>query len=461
MIYLDPSSGVPLYQQLYQSIRAEIASGLLSHGQKLPSIASMARDLAVSHNTVEHAYALLTDEGYLQSLKGSGFRVQYASHALHTTHSKERSISMSQPQRPLYDFYYGNLSAESFPVALWRRLTNQALSFDTASLSLYPDKQGEPELRQQIASYLNRFRGMSCPPERVFVSGGVHYLLDTVAKLPPAGRRVLAIEEPGYDRARDVFRNNGYEIIPVPVRNDGVDIDALANVRADILFTTPSCQMPTGAVMPLDNRHRLLEWASATGALIIEDDYEHEYRHGSPPLPSLQSIDTYGCVVYTGTFSKVFSPALRMGYFVLPDRLLARYDEVFGGYYCPIPWLQQRILTLYMQQGYWERRINKMSAQNTRKREIFLAAVNKYFGGRVQVRSGGAGTFAILEFGQDLPDTELIAQAALQNIKVYSAAPFWHRSGDRPHNELLLGFSALSGAQIRDGISMLSEIWFG
>ncbi|HAL87445.1 MAG TPA: PLP-dependent aminotransferase family protein [Deferribacteraceae bacterium] len=448
----------PIYEQIYEDFVREIKRGRYRTNERLPSVRQLAKDLGVSKTTVESAYALLISEGYIENIPSYGHIVLNIDTLISGCGEKSSRCSKAQNSRILYDFSYSDLSSESFPLSLWRRLTNKALlSEDIDKASHYGDKQGEPELRKEIAAYLRLSRGMLCDPDQIVITCGIQYSLDIIVKL--SDKRVVAMEEPGYYNIRDTFINNGYEILPVPVEKDGIDLDSLRD-DAGLVFTTPSHQMPTGAVMPYSRRKQLLEWAENADSYIIEDDYDHEFLYDLKTVQPLQSIDTYDRVIYLGTFSKVFSPALRLSYFVLPKKLLQKYHRLFHYYYCMVSWLQQRIITLYMAEGYWERRVNKIYSDNRRKRNAILDAVKQYMGEKVSVSGSEGGTHVVVTVSGTREQDELISLALQKGVKVYSTMPFWLNKDKAPLNSILLGFNAVREADVFPGIKLLNEAWF-
>lgn len=479
MIDIATESKLPFYQQIYEQLKQQIVTGVLKEGTRLASTRELAKNLCVARNTVENAYAQLCLEGYVLNKAGSGFIVldicgdKLPTRCLPTTGT---TIRHSQPPaRPgntlagadtaaicRYDFQYGNLGQTSFPSALWRRLTADALSsFEAQKISFYSDKQGELELRTAIMTYLLESRGVRCIPEQIVLCCGTQYALDVICHLASGYGLQIAVEDPGYDGAKIVFQNNGYEIVPVSVGAEGIKLDELQRSPARLVYITPSHQFPTGAVMPIHNRLQLLQWAEAKDGIIIEDDYDSEFRYHTRPIPALQSIDVDDRVVYLGTFSKSLSPGLRISYIILPMRLLTRYHTVYAGYYSTIPWLQQKIVSLYMVRGHWERHLRKVCLQNKKRHDTIMKAIVECLGNRVKIHGCNAGLHLLLEFTMGETEKWLIEKAKDCGVRVYPTEQFWHRKESCPNNTILMGFSMLSEQDIMAGIGLLKKAWSG
>lgn len=469
MICVNNDSRMPLYQQIYEQIKQEISNGTLKVGSRLMSTRSLAKNLCVARNTVENAYAQLCLEGYLLSKPGSGFVVQdIFSDSFDFIKSVDHTIQVKFDLRPsriaqteyLYDFQYANLDHMLFPSTLWRRLTAEALSsYDSQKICDYSDKQGNLNLRSEIMKYLRESRGVRCAPEQIVLCCGTQYALDVICSLFPDGSQI-AVEEPGYDGAKIIFKKNKFKILPVSVGSDGINIEELESSPAKLVYITPSHQFPTGVVMPVQQRIELLDWAERRNGTIIEDDYDSELRYHTKPVPSLQSIDNHGSVIYMGTFSKSLSPGLRLSYLVLPEKLLRKYHEVYEGYYSTVPWLNQKITTLYMSRGHWDRHLRKVCLEYKKRHDVLVRTINDLMGNRVRIHGNNAGLHFILEFVQGESRKVMIEKAQKHGVRVYSTIQYWHGKEKSPDNCVFIGFSKMSENLIREGIVLLSKAWF-
>ena len=475
MIYIDEQSKVPIYQQIYKQIKDNIVKGVLVEGDRLTSTRILAKELCVSRNTVETSYSQLSLEGYVKSIPGSGFVVKninedilyYPSKDSSKSHknveesNNESSLYIDDPSFYKYNFQYGSFDDSIFPFSLWRHLTAEALlSIDAKKINFYNHKQGELDLRTEIMNYLRVYRGVSCTPEQIVICSGNQHSLDIICKIFSKYSPKIAFEEPGYDGARIVFENNNFEINPVTVKCDGIDILGLESSLAKLVYITPSHQFPTGVIMPIQNRINILHWATQNDGVIIEDDYDSEFRYNSRPIPTLQSIDKNERVIYLGTFSKALSPGLRMSYMILPNWLLSKYNELFDGYNSTVPWLQQKILSLYMSGGHWERQLRKARLSYKKKHDTLIQTLNKLMGDKVIIHGKNAGLHIVLEFINGENQDWLIETAKAYKIKVYPMSPFWYNKKNYSSNMILMGFSMLNEEEIIEAITILKKIWF-
>jgi GntR family transcriptional regulator/MocR family aminotransferase len=516
MITLDRTAHKPLYQQIYEQLRDQIMNGSYPVGTKLPPIRRLAEDLKISRNTVEGAYLQLSQEGYVSSRTGSGFavaaldlipegsqarqkeksrafikrlkqtalwiddtdemtgrpeqahacadqQIEQPGHAgqLTVQHRQEPQSVVPQPTIE-YDFTYGNLQEGSFPAQLWRKLTNEVLyGCDAYKASTYTNSLGEPGLRKQIAQSLHISGGVNCHPSQVVIQAGTQASLYNLLTLFDPLRDVVAMEEPGYDGARSVFENARFRVFPVPVQEgDDAFIDGLYRSRARLAYVTPSSQFPTGQILQQGARQRLLKWASAEDAYLIEDDYCREFRYTARPLPSLQSLDRDERVIYMGTFSKALTPALRMNYLVLPPDLLFQWHKRFANHYSEVPWLSQAVLQSYMEQGYWTQHLRRAQARNKRKYQLLIAALRAYMGNRISLMENGSGLHILVGINDRRHQNELVEQARCRGVKVYGTNRYWMNDQHPLENYVLIGFSAIAEAKIEPGIQRLAEIWF-
>lgn len=471
MIVLNEASKEPLYLQIYNQIKKEIISGEIVEGSKLPSTRNLSKILNVSRNTVESAFLQLSSEGYVVSKAGSGFVVQKIDGSFFTEQNKnanfnttknivKQEISKMEDQYK-FNFRYGRPSVEDFPMTIWRKLSNKYLSTTNIEKILsYNERKGELELRTEIMKYLSRARGVKCGIEQIVICAGMQQCLSLVCQLLKNRYNKIGFEEPGYSGARDVFINNGCEVLPISLEEGVINLEQLEKSDAQLVYVTPSHQFPTGSVMTIQKRVRLLEWAEKNGGIIIEDDYDSELRYNSRPIPSIQSIDAGGRVIYIGTFSKSLAPGFRVSYMVLPEQWVRTYDEKFKRYNSPVPWLQQKVLSEFMSQGYWESHLRKLCNSYKRKHDVLISSIYEVMGDRVRILGMNAGLHIILEFNCGLKEGELLKRAENHGIKIYPVSQFWMNEERYTDNMILLGFSGMSEDDIREGVIILNNAWF-
>jgi GntR family transcriptional regulator/MocR family aminotransferase len=464
MFVLNQDNQVPLYTQLYNQIREHILSGKLPSDSKLPSVRDLAAELSTSRNTVENSYQELYAEGYIYSKPRSGYFVSsLGPDVVPLAQSQKPRLRAVQPktaQRTDYDFHPAKLDRDAFPTTLWRKCFIDILNKSSRELTQTGDPQGERELRCDIQDYLERSRGVICEPEQIVICSGLQHSLDIIAHMLKDQHSAVAVENPGYFLPRAVFRNHSFKVVPIPVGTGGLDLDILSDSGATIAYVTPSHQFPTGCVMPIANRLKLIEWAESGGKFILEDDYDSELRYHGKPIPSLQGLDPWGNIIYLGSFSKILSPALRISYLVLPRSLLPSYRGHFRDYFCSVSLLEQRTVAEFMERGHWDRHVRRMRILYKKKHDTLLRSVDRHFGTRAIIIGQGAGLHVVLQLtGPSLDERELILQAQNKGIRLF---PFsaTYVNGEADSSKYLLGFGGMSPDELERGIELLFKTWY-
>ena len=341
------------YYALYRRLKDDILRGTLPPGTKLPSKRALAERTGVSVITVEYAYRQLIDEGYVFTRERSGYFVQPIA-GLHPSPEAEHP-----PLRPLTEEPSDPRGISDFPYSVWFRLLRKAMSDYGQRLMERSPNKGCARLRNAIAAYLLRYRGMFAQPEQIIVGSGSEQLYESVARILGTDL-IYGIEYPSYAQIEAVYAGAGVSVERLPLAPDGIESGSLAASAADVLHITPFHSYPSGATAPATKRYEYLQWASRPGRWLVEDDFDSEFfRTGTPP-ETLWSMDKDGSVIYINTFSKSLSPSMRMGYMILPESLLPRYDEILGRYSCTVPLLEQYALAEFIEGGYFERHLSRM-----------------------------------------------------------------------------------------------------
>ncbi len=451
-----PDDGAPLYLSIYRQFRREIEEGALAAGAKLPSKRALASRLGVSINTVDSAYSQLQSEGFVDARPKSGYYV-LPIEALQRLPSLRHlpSAGSGEKDGAAVDFVPGGVAREKFPFSVWQRLLKEALA-DPNSLRR-SDPQGDPGLRQAVAGYLYAARGVRCGVEQVVIGAGSDALLSILSYLLPPGC-TMAVENPVYNRAYRLFARMGHPVQPAEIDLQGVLVEPLRDLDNAVLYTTPSHQYPLGISMPMGRRVKLLNWAGAGRfRYIIEDDYDSEFRYDARPVPSLQSIDHNGRVIYLGTFSRSVAPSLRVSYMVLPPDLLALYRREYAGFASAVSALEQAALREFLLRGHFETHLNRMRVYYRGKRRLLLEALSPLAG---QMRSIGeaAGHHLTMKAENGLTEAELCRRALAEGVRVYPVSPYF--MGRCPYEgKVLLGFGQLSDEQLRKGAAALCRAW--
>lgn len=336
------------YYKLYSDIKNQIISGRYQKGQKLPSKRVMSDRSGYSIITVEKAYEMLEDEGYVTPKERKGYFVCEID-AIKPERADHKDIEyLSEPTdfEPL-DFEY----------SVWFKTVRKVISEKGNLLFAKAPGKGCEVLRNAIADYLLRYRGMRAEPERIIIGSGAEQLYETAVKV--LGRdKIYGIEQPCYEQIPSVYKGMGVKICPLQMGEDGIKTDVLNNNQFDVLHVTPFHSYPTGVTTSVGKRWKYLNWASDNKKHIIEDDFDSEFFMPGHPIESLYSLDVNNRVIYINTFSKSLSPAMRMGYMILPKELLHRYDEVMGNFSCSVPVMDQYILAEFIKSGNFERHLN-------------------------------------------------------------------------------------------------------
>ena len=461
--HLDPHSKTPLYEQLYRAVRADIMSGTLAGGTRLPSKRQLAANLRVSQITVETAYGQLLAEGYIVSEPRRGYFVQKQLAA--PAQAQAPKAAAPHPHTApaddcKYDFRTNIVDTGCFPFATWARLSRSVLSEYSARLLRATDPCGAAELRGQIARYLYDFRGINISPDNILVGAGSEYLMHLVIQL--LGReRVYALENPGYRKLYQIFSDNGAAVRPLPLDKSGLRADALAASDASVVYLTPSHHFPLGTVMPAARRMEILRWASAApGRYIIEDDYDSEFRYASRPIPALGELDHAGRVVYVNTFAKSLSPSLRIGYLVLPDALMARYHERFSLYSSTVPSFDQHTLAAFMRTGGFERHISRSRKVYQARRDALMTALDRELADLPhEVSRSEAGLHLLLHMRNGMLERELIERASAAGVRVYGLSAYYTPPVKPPKATLVLGYAGLTEQQINEAAALLRQAW--
>ncbi len=340
------------YLAVYQRVKNDILRGALPPGTKLPSKRTMADRMGVSVVTVEHAYGQLVDEGYAYARERSGYFVQSIANLRPLAEAGKTPTLTMLPEEPVAE------GEPDFPTSLWFKTLRRVMSeYGPCLVGRSPNK-GCARLRNAIAAYLQRYRGMTAPPERIVVGSGAEQLYEAVVRML-GPQRTYGIEWPSYGQIEAVYAGYGAAVERLPIGPDGVESAALAASRADVLHVTPFHSWPTGVTAPAAKRYEYLAWSRTGDRFLVEDDFDSEFAPPGKPLDTLWSLDGDGRVIYLNTFSKSLAPSMRMGYMLLPERLLPRYDEVLGHYSCSVPLLEQYALAEFIADGSFERHLSR------------------------------------------------------------------------------------------------------
>jgi GntR family transcriptional regulator / MocR family aminotransferase len=420
---LDRHGASPFYQQVTDRIRAAIQSGLLKPGERLPSTRNLASQLSTSRGTIDLAYGVLASEGYVAGRGAAGTVVATRASAGSDVQTTAAAPSNAGTVAP---FRMGLPALDAFPARLWARQTARHARMLSSDAMLVGDPAGYSPLRQAIASYLAVARGVRCHPEQVIVTSGFQAALGLITRAFITPGDEVWCEDPGYFMARLGLEAAGARVVAVPVDDDGMVVDAgvARAARARLAYVTPSHQAPLGTSLSHGRRRALLAWAASAGAWIVEDDYDSEFRYGSPPLPSLASTDGDSRVLYVGSFSKVLFPGLRLGYVVAPPTEVDRLRHLCELLYRDRSTLPQAIVADFMMTGQFARHIKRMRALYAERRAALADALERFLGDRltIRLRDGGMHLFGVLRDGAD--DVRLAERAQAAGLAPAPLSPW-------------------------------------
>lgn len=462
-----------LYKQIYNTLRFAILNSDLPTGTRLPSSRTLASELGVSRNTVVLAYEQLQAEGYITSGIGRGTFISTQFNQSQLVKKKFKSnnkLRISKRGQAMLDAYTSEAPSGSpppfapgipaldvFPFRQWQRAVNQAHKIINASEMNYGPTAGYLPLRQSLTSYLAVARGVRCSPEQIFIVNGVQQGLDLICRLLTDPGETIWLEDPGHLGARSAFAATQAKLKPVSVDQQGLlmTIAMQQNKNGRLVYVTPSHQSPTGAIMSLERRLRLLEWAHTRNAWIIEDDYDSEFRYRGQPLPALQGLIEDAPVLYLGTFSKVFAPGIRMAYLVIPEFMIETFSHARRAVDTHSPTPLQAAMHVFIDEGHFTTHIRRMRNLYAERQNLFLQAARKYFGDAIQFSSSNSGMH-IVGYVNKKNDQSLSKAASDAGYVVPALSEYYLKKPDR--YGLLFGYACVPNNDMDIHVKRLAKV---
>ena len=447
-----------LYEYLYKCIKNDILLGNIRPGEKLPSKRTFAKNLGISVITVENAYAQLVAEGYLYSMPKRGF---YAADL-----EIEDSMRDAVPKEILQvangetsyfaDFSSNQTDSEIFPFTIWTRTVRAVLNDNRIQLMINSPCAGILKLRSAIVKYLREFRGMQVLPEQIIVGAGTEYLHNLLIQLL-GNDLVYGVEDPGYHKIARIYESMKVRYEPVPLDQDGVSVQELEKRSVDIIHTSPSHHFPTGTVMPVSRRYELLGWAAKSDHhYIIEDDYDSELRLGGKPFPTLQSIDVSDKVIYMNTFTKTLASTVRISYMVLPQTLAERFYRELSFYSCTVSNFEQYTLAKFIQEGYFEKHINRMRNIYKNTRNVLLDSIKKSpLSSICSISEEDSGLHFLLKIDTELSDSYPIEEGKEYGLRLFFLSQYYHLPNDASSHTLVINYSGMDTGHAREYVKKL------
>lgn len=485
----DDKRRTGLSRTLYEEFRARIADGTYPAGTPLPSTRALAAERGLSRATVSLVYEQLAADGFIESRAGAASRVAagaaLGSHSGRAKHSRAVVTALDRPAGSLsaigqhvaslklgdpsptavgeIDFVYGPLSGADFPTLTWMKAL-RAVERQRSRRLEYEDPRGNIELRRVLQSHLSQGRGLACSVEQLLIVNGSQQALDLCARLlvDPGGH--VVVENPGYRMAHHAFEAYGAKLLCADVDSHGLVTERLAALgAAQLAYVTPTHQFPLGSFLPIARRRQLLDWATERKAWVVEDDYDSEYRYAVRPEATLQSLDTRGCVIHVGTFSKTLSPQMRIGYMVLPRALVQIFADAKRVTDRHAATGVQRALARLLEDGSYDRHVRRIRRLQQARQRALLEALDKHLGDEVEVEGAASGLHLVVWF-RALPATTeraLVDAARQQGVRVHPIGPLFHPDKGRPAGQrtagLVMGYALLELDTIEEGIRRLAD----
>lgn len=458
-----------LYHYLYQCIKKDIVSGKILAEEQLPSKRNLAQNLGISVVTVENAYTQLLAEGYIYSLPKKGFFVAdiNATAEIQPGHKRKPKHARRLPEIPeesehtnlkyIADFASNGSDIDAFPFSTWAKITREVLCEKQKDLLQVSPGIGTLELRRSIARMLREFRNIHVSPEQIVIGAGTDYLYGLLVQLLGFDK-CYAVEDPGYGKISKLYSQYGISVSYIPI--EGVNfVDALKSSNADVVHISPAHHFPTGKVMPVGDRYRLLSWAAESSKrYIVEDDYDSEFRMTGKPIPALQNIDVTEKVIYLNTFSKTMTSAIRLSYMVLPPHLAERFHNKLSFYSCTVSNLDQYVLAKFIDLGYYETHINRMRNLYRAKRDVLLSAIDKSNLSKVaRIYEEDAGLHFILEVHTKYPDAEFCNRARQKGVNIKALSEYYFKATPSEH-KFVINYSSVEKSDMKKAVQILADL---
>lgn len=438
-----------LYEHLYKCIRRDITAGILTVHEKLPPKRPFAKELGISVITVENAYAQLIAEGYIYSIPKKGFFVAdiHTSVMEHKAVLTEDNVRLSSGKNSYFaDFTDNRTEASNFPFSVWAKLTREVLSENQAELLTSPPCGGIFELREAIAKHLHGFCNMNVTPEQIIIGAGTEYLYGLLIQLLGFDK-IYAVENPGYQKISNIYKSHHVSCEYLSMDECGVKIDEAERKNADILHISPSHHFPTGMIVPVGRRYELLGWAARSEhRYIIEDEYDSEFRFTGKLIPTMQSIDVLEKVIYMNTFSKTLASTIRISYMVLPKHLANRFYSELSFYSCTVSTFEQYTLAKFINDGYFEKHLNRMRNHYRDKRDAVVRSITESPLGQIsEIKEANSGLHFILKIETELSDEQVCKNAEDNGIKLSALSNYYigDHDADTPAHSFLINYSSL------------------
>ena len=478
LAFNPPKSEQTLQEWLFGELRSAILDGRLRPGARLPSSRGLALGNRLSRSTVTEAFRRLKLEGYITGLVGSGSYVvenlpdeyfqpiegqlarrnRVAAKQVGAAATIKKVIPFPSRQRFGCAFQPSRPAVDQFPIDIWTRLTSRMMRRLTSSELVFGDARGDLGLRSAILAHFGPARQVRCDVDRIVMVSGVQQALDLLCRTLLRAGDPVWLENPGYKRARNLFRAAGATIIPVPVDERGLQVEQAIDTLPvpKLIYLTPAHQYPTGAALALDRRFKLLTWAREHGVTIFEDDYDGDFRFSTKPLGSVQGLDTGDCVAYCTSFSKLLFPSLRLGFLVLPDHLVDPILALRNSTDRYLPVVEQKTLAEFMRTGEFGHHLRRMRELYAERWSVFSEVAQNFLSDWLEVQRAECGLQTAAWLSPGISDIIVAESAARERLEVYPLSALY--AGEKRRHGFLLGFGAVAPKELRSGAQRLAKL---
>lgn len=459
---LNKSGKLPKYDYLYQCIRDDIISGKIKSNEQLPSKRALANHLSIGLITVANAYEQLITEGYIVAKERVGYFVQELPEDFIKKNQGKNEVTKEEPEHEYFaDFMANRISLKLFPISIWNQMLRQALYDNSDTLFKTIPYNGIYELREAIADYLHKNRGMTVSPSQVIIGAGTEYLYSRLIQL--FGRKsTFGFEESSFDKLSTICTAYGNPYNFIPIDESGLIVDELKKSATDIVHVSPSNHFPTGIVMPIKRRLELMEWAyESDNRYIIEDDYDSEFRYKGKYIAPIYTEDVNNKVIYMNTFSKTMVPSLRISYMVLPVDILERYKETMSFYSCTVSSFEQYALARFISGGYFERHINRIKNYYKKLRVQIINAIRESSIGEIsEIVEHHSGTHFLLKVKTDLSEEEINEKCLENDLHILTYADYIKDDTDSDKSmTLVINYAGINPERIDDVIKRIERVF--
>lgn len=460
LTYILNDKSTPLYIQLYEKIKKDILKNKIIANEKLPSKRKLAAHLNIALITVENAYDQLIAEGYIYSIEKKGYYVStLIEKSIHSINKKKNKDSKQilDNRKNYYDIASLDVETTLFPFSIWSKLMREILSEKNKKLLIRTSSLGVYELRIAISKHLYCFHGLNVEAEQIIIGAGSEYLYSMIIKLL-GFNKIYALENPGYNKISKVYNCNNAKVKYINIESSKIEFNQLEDVCA--IHLSPTHQFPTGIVMPINTKLDLLRWADKKdNRFIIEDDYDSAFKFKGAPIPSMMSIDNNENVIYLNTFSKTIAPSIRISYMIIPKKLIPIYKEKLGFFSCTVPSFEQYTLAKFIDEGYFERHLNKMKTYYRKKKDLFFSLIeNSKLNNISQIIYKDSGLHFLLKLDTNINDKTLIEKAFEKGVKLSCLSQYYLKPSTKKEHIIVINFSLISKDNFIKVINIIEDI---